>query len=1274
MCDDLTQGLPMSTVLYTTSELSVRVQPAPNALSRSTSTTQEEDTVAPVSKLITTGTEVGIAAATSSVKPSVRFEGELSNISTANHGVNSPTTINPISQTLQGVAAAGPTKIKGRKVAGKPNEWIKPSDLLPFRPYTLTNRDDQWAVSDEGKIWISQRIPSYRQMQPPGGLPIDTTTERQMTHRQWWTHELDTDFKKNWPDFDVTEVLGSTYSPAQLKKHEERVYKFIDNALRRQYAASSQSPADIFTLLIQRDRKPVAYNLWASETPEGDDAAKKMAQKEPGWAIVTDHLKIQMEMRKKLFEQLSEEEQTEWQKKANNSKNVPISEEDCIAAIPKIFGMVCDSIRKYTPFNCIILCGGKQVDGQTWEEWHRPSIIDPLGFTSTSNWKTIVGGFLHGLSKDTGVLANEIVQLPTWQRPNEYIPKVVVRLSEILEFDVSGGMLTSEAGAREATEKYLDALWALVPDKNGAPHSKSVPWTLIRQKRNNLAEFVDPSRLPQGIFIFERPKEATIEDLLLFIKHIIKGENGEIPPENIFKWTNQTDGNFQLAPRPRKQKRIYVAKGKGKGHPEVKSFDEEHINIDDVSTSEETEAEEAEPSRGSTSTKKQAKGQASSKPKAKPSSSKAKSKARKSKSDGDAIKLEQKAKLRQPSYQSQKAHIAEPSTSRSKSKGRAVSLGNQTKRTKSSNPQNQIPSSSDTDSDADDVAETRVCYKGDATLLFVGQHHLWKADFEAREAMIEWEKDATLDFGAASMESAKFVESAECFEDMQFHRILDLGHPITSLDEAVQDIIFDTGSPLPDASDFSKVDCSLTVEVLLNRMRNAIKMIMNHSPSGWHRWVRLGSASGVMLLLRLVEFVRRLAKHHEMVEIGDRIQRIRLTLNGLLAKEAWRRWARASFQISKPKSMNNEDHPGDIFILWDIWMSIQMGERVDEKAWLDLKWRRFLAEGSILARLSKESCITVRGDQEGNTVIDIREEEWSLPSSVSSVKDWANGMDDQSFVRGSVIEKFQYIFALAMAKWWGKLHADETWCSSAIIGVEDSLANLIRSADPDRLRKSKRLLKSQRFLPRPKPKPVEAKMAIEVIKTTNGYTSDNAMDVDMPPQTLVITPSPTKHGNVESRQTQVNPTEDDQTISSLNSFEQPVILDSQSSDGELEEAIVVDSPRKKRPSSEESVDTPPIKKQKSDDAPALAEEIVGNNPNSNSPLIVEPQGPKKRGRKAKQNVGGDSLSTGKRAPEVRPLRSMTTRARTKQPAKALERPVEGSVQPSETLMQSAETS
>ncbi|KIJ46763.1 hypothetical protein M422DRAFT_249490 [Sphaerobolus stellatus SS14] len=275
----------------------------------------------------------------------------------------------------------------------------------------------------------------------------------------------------------------------------------------------------------------------------------------------------------------------------------------------------------------------------------------------------------------------------------------------------------------------------------------------------------------------------------------------------------------------------------------------------------------------------------------------------------------------------------------------------------------------------------------------------------------------------------------------------------------------------------------------------------------------------------------------------------------------WQKKANSSKNVSisdKPKSMNNEDHPGDIFILWDIWMSIQFGERVDEKAWLDLEWCRFLAEGSILVRLSKESCITVWGDQEGNTVIDIREEEWSLPSSVSSVKDWANGMDDQSFVRGSVIEKFQYIFALAMGK---------ATCRRNLVQLSDNW--------------------SRRFLGKFNPKPVEAKVAIEVIKTTNGYTSDNAMDVDMPPQTLVITPSPTKHGNVESRQTQVNPTEDEQTISSLNSFEQPVILDSQSSDGELEEVIVVDSPRKKHPSSEESVDTPPIKKQKSDDAPAL---------------------------------------------------------------------------------------
>ncbi|KIJ41628.1 hypothetical protein M422DRAFT_68176 [Sphaerobolus stellatus SS14] len=430
--------------------------------------------------------------------------------------------------SVQVVPTQAPAKKNSKPIIGQGSKWTKPSDHLGFRPYTHTNRDDQWAVSDEGKVWISQRIPSFRQMQPPGGLPKDSTTERTMTHRQWWTRELDKSYKDNWPDFDLTEVLGENYHADQVKKHAERVQKFIDNALRRQYAANAQPATDILSILIQRSRKPVAYNVWAKENPEEDTKAANMAKEEADWENPDEHLRLLMEMRKRLFDTLDPLEQEVWQKKAEAAETVALTQEDVILAIPKLFGMVCDSIRKYTQFNCLVLCGGKEDDGKAWyysEEWRRPSVEDPLGFTSTANWQTIRGAFLHALSKETSVPAADIVQLPTRQRPNEYIPKAVEQLSGVLEFDETGLLLTSEAAAREATEKYLDSLW-------------------------------------------------------------VKGERGELPSEKVFRWTNQTDGEFQLAPRPRKQHRMSAPKkSKGGTKEKTKATDVsegENFDLDDV--------------------------------------------------------------------------------------------------------------------------------------------------------------------------------------------------------------------------------------------------------------------------------------------------------------------------------------------------------------------------------------------------------------------------------------------------------------------------------------------------------------------------------------------------------------------------------------------------------------------------------------------------------------------------------------------------------------------
>ncbi|KIJ43087.1 hypothetical protein M422DRAFT_253583 [Sphaerobolus stellatus SS14] len=53
------------------------------------------------------------------------------------------------------------------------------------------------------------------------------------------------------------------------------------------------------------------------------------------------------------------------------------------------------------------------------------------------------------------------------------------------------------------------------------------------------------------------------------------------------------------------------------------------------------------------------------------------------------------------------------------------------------------------------------------------------------------------------------------------------------------------------------------------------------------RWKRLGNVNGTMLLLRLVEFVRRIAKDLQNTATHTVIQDIRNSLNRLLAKEVW---------------------------------------------------------------------------------------------------------------------------------------------------------------------------------------------------------------------------------------------------------------------------------------------------------------------------------------------------------------------------------------------------
>ncbi|KIJ30817.1 hypothetical protein M422DRAFT_70939 [Sphaerobolus stellatus SS14] len=460
---------------------------------------------------------------------------------------------------------------------------------------------------------------------------------------------------------------------------------------------------------------------------------------------------------------------------------------------------------------------------------------------------------------------------------------------------------------------------------------------------------------------------------------------------------------------------------------------------------------------------------------------------------------------------------------------------------------------------------------------------------------------------------------------MTFHQILDLGQPLSSLPATVYESIFDTGSPLPDASDITKVDWEQALEALSGRIDSAIRAIRRFYPKARQRWLRLGNENGVMLLLRLVEFVRRVAIHHNISDMRVRIIATRHTLNVLLGKEAWRRWAKASLQLGIPLRLSAA--PADLTVLWDIWMSTQMSSSVDYKKWADIKWRRFLPEGSLLRKMGHEAGLTVRSSDEQSTILNISEKEWQKASALASVKDWVQEMDESSFRRGSVIEKFQYIYAILMVSWWGK-KGDMEPMEEAVKKCEDWLAVIIDDIDPTCLDKCKKLLSSTRFLSPP------AKRA----------ATPDLMDLDLTPVALKIPQSPNQ-GSLPAI-----PKISSVTSEALGSAND-LVRGGTTSDVPIEERIVAQSPRKRKVGDikgDINDDGPVRKKLKSPDDATTSQPVedqrMGEGGSGTQPVVTPVVNPNGQAASGAQRLRKKQSSQAREGTNLRRGRSKTTKS------------------------------
>jgi len=89
-----------------------------------------------------------------------------------------------------------------------------------------TNKKGQWALTPPAKGWVIERIPQYRNLQPPRGIDSAEAENRVKRHGRDWKVFLGEDLMSNFPEWDKKEVLGLTWTDTEEALHATVRIKF----------------------------------------------------------------------------------------------------------------------------------------------------------------------------------------------------------------------------------------------------------------------------------------------------------------------------------------------------------------------------------------------------------------------------------------------------------------------------------------------------------------------------------------------------------------------------------------------------------------------------------------------------------------------------------------------------------------------------------------------------------------------------------------------------------------------------------------------------------------------------------------------------------------------------------------------------------------------------------------------------------------------------------------------------------------------------------------
>ncbi|KAF8490727.1 hypothetical protein BU17DRAFT_72694, partial [Hysterangium stoloniferum] len=289
----------------------------------------------------------------------------------------------------------------------------------------------------------------------------------------------------------------------------------------------------------------------------------------------------------------------------------------------------------------------------------------------------------------------------------------------------------------------------------------------------------------------------------------------------------------------------------------------------------------------------------------------------------------------------------------------------------------------DTESGEDNGESEQIMWRGQPTHSFESDDYLgWLTDFENREILLNWDNNSVGEYGVSCVQSARFIEASERFDDMKFLAIIDITSPPQAYKEGTLIIfgaLFDTTLPVPDPADFPRENWNSIYKVLLGRVSLVLKSILNHRTNSAMRWLRLGGQGGVVNMLRAVEFARRLG-----TEYGT-----------CFAQEAWQRWTLGASKV------------------------------------FDMKWRRD-SRPNIIDRIVEQAAICIRGCRPEDTVLTLHNITWSMPTTLQEMKEWTCTMSEGMFEQGSLLERFTYVYGLYMAAGWADGTETSEWCKNAV--------------------------------------------------------------------------------------------------------------------------------------------------------------------------------------------------------------------------------------------------